>query len=157
MSFNTFKVLALMASVLWLGVTSCSNSNPMSGNTPSLYTPANKIVIDSLAITFNWGAINNAALYEFQLSNDKKFADPIVDDSVLLNTYSIAKTNSPLTTNTTYYWRVRAITSSSPGAWSGERSFSTYISKPQSVSTEGNYSLYSYNIALTPTLTWQPV
>jgi hypothetical protein len=78
--------------------------------------------------TFQWNAIAFATAYEFQLATDAAFTDLIVDASGanslgVVTAYKL--TTGALDYNTTYYWRVRAISASSSTDWSPTAAFTT--------------------------------
>lgn len=85
---------------------------------PTLGAPANGATADSLPV-FSWGGVSGAVKYEFQLANTSSFAST-VSDFMTFNRRAAVTTVLP---NDTYYWRVRAIGSTSNGPWASARSF----------------------------------
>jgi hypothetical protein len=78
--------------------------------------------------TFSWGNIAGATGYEFQLATDAGMTDIIVDASgpdALGNVLVYQMTEITLDYNTTYYWRVKAVSTSSETAWSAVIGFTT--------------------------------
>jgi hypothetical protein len=152
------KLLAAMALMLFVAVSCTKNpSNALTSesiNTPSLYSPANKSVVDSLKTTIIWNTVANAALYEFQISSKQDFSDTLMSDSLPENYRNITKWDSLLTPNATYYWRVRAISSGGTSRWSSISCFSEHIEPPYMRS----FSYQEYmNISLTPVINWDTV
>jgi photosystem II stability/assembly factor-like uncharacterized protein len=75
---------------------------------------------------FQWTAILGADAYELLVSADDSFSDPAI---ARINDYALP-TNAwqcdiSLDYNTTYYWKVRAITASTHSAWSSAGIFTT--------------------------------
>lgn len=74
-----------------------------------------------------WARLDEAILYEVQLSKQPDFSVIAARDSVTLTTY----TARALELNRTrYYWRVRASNGGRRGEWSTPRSFTTSLSSP---------------------------
>jgi hypothetical protein len=74
--------------------------------------------------TFTWGVIGGATSYLFQLATDAGMADLIVDEN-LGNVLVYTLTSMTLDYNTTYYWRVMAISATSETDWSAVVGFTT--------------------------------
>jgi hypothetical protein len=64
--------------------------------------------------TFRWEAADWATGYQFQLADNANFTSPIVSETVPTTAYVITV---ELDYSTTYYWRVRAVSSSSQSEW----------------------------------------
>ena len=73
---------------------------------PVLGAPTNGATADSLPV-FTWGAVSGAAKYEFQLAGTSAFS-PTLTDLITANRRASLTT---VLTNKTYYWRVRAVSS----------------------------------------------
>ncbi len=89
---------------------------------------------------FQWTAIADAECYELMVSTDSTFSDLVIDrngTNVLPSTAWQSDIN--LEYNTTYYWKVRASSSTSYSAWSAVSAFTTNGSS-QSVSPSENES-----------------
>ncbi len=73
----------------------------------TLTGPADAATAQSLAPVFTWAALPAAATYTFELSNNAAFAGPLLlaMPNLTGTTYTLA--GFPLTSATTYYWRVR--------------------------------------------------
>jgi len=93
---------------------------------PELLSPKAGINEISLKPLFQWSAIGGAESYELIVSTDVSFANPII---VKIGDYALPATawqsNINLDYNTTYYWKVRAIGSSSYSDWSAAGAFTT--------------------------------
>jgi hypothetical protein len=76
---------------------------------------------------FQWGAIANATAYEFQLATDAAFTDLVVDASGAnaLGVVTAYKPDVTLDYNTTYYWRVRALSTTTNTDWTAATAFTT--------------------------------
>lgn len=85
---------------------------------------------------FQWTAVVGADAYELMVSTDANFANPSIikkDDYALSAT--AWKCDLRLDYDTTYYWKVRAISANSRSAWSAVGAFTTE-SPPVAVATE---------------------
>jgi hypothetical protein len=98
---------------------------------PVLGAPADSATVDSLP-AFTWGNVSGAARYEFQLAGTTAFSPALVDTT----TANHRATLKTLLGNDTYYWRVRAVSSTNAnGPWSNVRSFDydwSDVATPQS-------------------------
>ena len=90
---------------------------------PVLYLPFNHAP-QNLTPHFLWSFINGAATYELQISTSNNFQNIIFDLNSIVN---LQYTLPPgiLNLGTTYYWRVRALSSEESGPWSNIRDFHT--------------------------------
>lgn len=81
----------------------------------------------SLTPVFSWGAVPGAANFEFQLATDAAMSNVLIDASGAdaLGAVTAYAVSAPLDNNTTYYWRVRAISATSTTAWSAVNAFTT--------------------------------
>jgi len=114
---------------------------------PTLGSPANSAVGQSLNLTFTWNAASTATSYDFQISTLSDFSSTVISQVGLTTTSYVA---SGLTPGKLYYWRVRAKNVVGISDWSVFRSFSTLLSAP-TLSSPANAST---NISRTPTLIW---
>jgi hypothetical protein len=71
-------------------------------------------VICSPQPSFSWTIYPDTTSYQFQLADDAEFKAPIVSRESTVNAYQLS---SSLNNNTTYFWRVRAV-SPYPSDWS---------------------------------------
>jgi PKD repeat protein len=70
-------------------------------------SPKNGIVINNDSILLRWNKLSNAQFYELKYTTDSSFISTITSINVGLQT---AYWLTPLSSNTTYYWRVEANT-----------------------------------------------
>ena len=98
---------------------------------PPLGAPVDGAAVDSLPV-FTWGGVSGAAKYEFQLAGTTAFSPALID----LTTANRRATLTKVLGNDTYYWRVRAVTSTGTnGPWSSVRSLDfdwSDVAMPQS-------------------------
>jgi len=97
---------------------------------PKLGAPNNNATNAFVNPFFQWYTACSARTYELQVSTSSTFATLALSRSGIDSTYheirSVATSNH-LLSNTTYFWRVRAINSTGVGAWSTVWSFTTGI------------------------------
>ena len=75
---------------------------------------------------FQWSAVAGADSYELIVSADASLANPsILKTGAYALPTTAWKCNTPLNHDTTYYWRVRAISGDSYSAWSAVGAFTT--------------------------------
>jgi hypothetical protein len=87
----------------------------------TLVSPANNAIDIPLNSSFVWNVLTGAGSYEYQCATDSQFAS-IIQTDIVFNT-SILFSN--LSTNTLYYWRVRANVNGEVSLWSDVWSFTT--------------------------------
>jgi len=91
---------------------------------PTLISPPNGATDVSLTPTFNWSPVSDALSYYLQLSTSSDFSSPLLFQ-VAGPPYTLPSQYS-LSTNTTYYWRVRAAKGSVEfSSWSSVWHFTT--------------------------------
>jgi len=74
-----------------------------------------------------WNSMSGAQSYDVQISTQPDFSTKLVDATGVSTTnYSY----SQLESNKLYYWKVRAVSSSGPGAWSATWNFTTTAGEP---------------------------
>lgn len=104
----------------------CSkDSNPVKPPTllaPMLVVPLNNAAGQTLPLKLKWTMVENAAMYELQISMSTAFSTIVQDDSTLI---ADSTSVTGLAGGTTYYWRVHARNNGDTGNWSGTWSFST--------------------------------
>lgn len=127
--------------------------NPPS--TPVLLSPANKAVNRDLMPILKWShAARAPESYQIQISDNKDFASPVVDDVVAEDPTTTPEYEaSGLMEDTLYYWRVRS--QSADGFysnWTGMRILYTTPSAPASLTNPGDPT-----DSLQPVLEWEPV
>ena len=86
------------------------------------------------AATFDWSDVATAFAYELQLSVDSDFSTLL--ESVTGLEDSEASLGTALTSNTTYYWRVRAVNDCGPGDWTTSSFITADISCAPVTSTD---------------------
>jgi len=93
---------------------------------PKLESPQAGAIGMSVKPIFQWSAIARADSYELVVSTEVTFGNPTI---LKTGTYALPATawqcNIALNYNTTYYWKVRAISSDTRSAWSAVSAFST--------------------------------
>ena len=90
----------------------------------SLTAPANGSTDQALMPTYTWAAAAQGATYQIQVATDAAFTNLI--DVGVTDTTSYTSTVG-LSTDTTYYWRVRAVNTCGDGAYSAANSFTTGV------------------------------
>jgi len=109
----------------WFRLTDINHSSKPS--TPILLSPLNFAKNIKTSTTFSWEANQNAAKYNFQLSEDKQFKNLIYN---LNDIYSNSFNVSNLDYQKTYYWRVSATNDAGTSDWSEIWEFTTSDAKP---------------------------
>jgi len=105
------------------------------GFTTSLATESISLKLESpkagasgvpIKLIFQWSAVPGAEAYELLVSTDINFSDPVIAKT---GDYALPTTawqcNISLNYDTTYYWKVRAISASTSSAWSAAGAFTT--------------------------------
>ena len=90
---------------------------------PAPITPPNGAFNQPVQPLFTWSAPAQAATYEIQIALDAAFTNVVVQATDLAA--PMFTPPSPLTANTTHYWRVRAVNGCGLGAYSAVFSFTT--------------------------------
>ncbi len=105
---------------------------------------------------FGWTPVRGAVKYEFALAADKAFTSPVLGSAGDFTTQNIRTTLAQTVPNGTYWWHVRAISSSgSVGRWSvPQRLVKSWTYSPQ-LTDPKNTSRVAYPTPLV--LTWRPV
>lgn len=103
---------------------------PLSTNRVTLLEPANNAIVNTYTPLIKWQQFNNAEFYNFLLSTDANFiTNNLVDTSVAANEYIIPL--GKLTTNISYYWKVKAkLNNGIYTEWSEIRRFSVILNPP---------------------------
>lgn len=89
---------------------------------PSLLSPSNGNGVGTLRPVFDWADISGATNYTIQVSASPIFSSLLVNAATVSSTYTPIKN---LTSNKTFYWRVRANGPNGPSAWSATFTFVT--------------------------------
>ena len=108
---------------------------------PILLSPINGAVKQVISPSLTWASYAGAASYRVQVSTTPGFGSVLIDDSTLTATSTSV---GPLSSSTTYYWRVNARTASTTSPWSNVLSFNTQFV----TSAEGNGSTTPVQFAL---------
>jgi subtilisin-like proprotein convertase family protein len=74
---------------------------------PTLTAPANNAIIGSTTPTLTWAAVASATSYTVEVATDPSFTTIVRTGTPATNSYTVSPA---LSTNTVYYWRVRATT-----------------------------------------------
>ena len=90
--------------------------------TVSLSSPADGATGVDLAPTLSWSSASGADTYELQVATDAAFSNIVIDETGLTGTSYSA---SGLSSNSTYYWRARAVNGCGNGSYSSTFSFTT--------------------------------
>lgn len=112
-------------------------------NIPTLQYPENAQLNLDTKVEFKWLNYESSYKYRLQLSNKPDFTNLFID-SLVDNSDHL--TISGLAFNTSYYWRVRAITNTNSSNWSTVNRFRTNLIPPKLTSPRNgraNFSLYS--------------
>ena len=86
---------------------------------PTGLEPQNFVVATTFP-TFTWNETATGMNYEFVLSTDPSLNDPVIDTTVPTTSYTPFGT---FNFQTTYYWKVRAYSTTATGAWSDTNTF----------------------------------
>ena len=78
--------------------------------TLELIAPLNNATGVSSPVTFSWEPVVDATAYQLQIATDDLFVDLVYDNDAITE----AAAEVILSSNTQYYWRVRALTDSLP-------------------------------------------
>jgi photosystem II stability/assembly factor-like uncharacterized protein len=107
---------------------------------PSLISPSNGATGISPTPALKWNAVIGATSYKLQVSSDSTLSTLVVNQSGLTST---SYNGGRLINNTTYFWRVKAVSASGESAWSSVRRFTTKpapiyasVNNPQMAGTE---------------------
>ena len=88
---------------------------------PTLTTPANGATGVSSVPAFTWATVAGASSYDIEIATDAGFTAIVDSANVATNSYSGATLNN----ETTYYWRVRAVSGCGSSSWSTVFGFTT--------------------------------
>lgn len=99
---------------------------------PTLISPSNGSINQSLTPILDWSDVSAATLYTVQVSIDPGFTSTIVNQIVTTSSYTIP---GGLSNNTLYYWRTNAKNPTNTSYWSNVGSFTTVAA-----GSEGSWS-----------------
>ena len=125
MTTRTCCSAALIIFVLILG---CSQltvepTTVVPPSMPTLLSPANGAIEQSLSPTLTWSTVSNAETYHVQVATDSLFTSLFVKDSIVIS--SLTLIHLSLASSTKYYWRINAVNTCGSSGWSSIWSFST--------------------------------
>ncbi|KTB47567.1 Fibronectin type III domain [Dehalogenimonas alkenigignens] len=92
------------------------STQPNVPTTPSNLAPAAGASNVPTMPTFQWAAVTGATSYELEVSTASSFS-PLTGTKITTSIPAAAWTGTALANNTTYYWRVRAITGTGTSDW----------------------------------------
>jgi uncharacterized repeat protein (TIGR02543 family) len=107
-------------------VTSTMSITAHFGVTTLVYPPNGTMPFSRVG-TLRWGAVSGATSFDVQVATDSAFSAVVASASVSVAEWQITPA---LPAATTLYWRVRAVVSGVPEAWSAPWSFTTYQALP---------------------------
>lgn len=107
---------------------------PASPFPPALISPVDQANDVQITPTLVWGSCVGASMYHLQVSLDPTFSRLIVDNSTVP---PASVELDPLSNGTTYYWRVRGMTTGGASDWSSTSSFTTVFA-PNSIEQVGS-------------------
>lgn len=91
---------------------------------PALQLPANDAENVDLRTEFIWSPVTNATVYEYQVSENITFTPLTLSGTIATNQFLVS---TLLTSDRTYYWRVRSNNICGNSAWSEVSKFKTMI------------------------------
>lgn len=95
---------------------------------PMLATPEHEAEDQEVPLTFEWHPVDNAVHYELEISRNQGFSPVILEREIPDTTTTI---DMGLEYDSTYYWRVRAMTGQFHTNWSEVWSFTTELPVPE--------------------------
>jgi chitinase len=124
------------------------DTSPIIPPTPAPVSPADGTYGVPSQIRLTWNASTGATSYSVQVSTNSFFSDTLINSSGITDTSYLLNN---LSSNTTYYWRVKASNSSGASGWSEVRSFKTAVFQTAIINFSG---ASVFNGIL---LTWQTI
>lgn len=111
---------------------------------PELISPANNLINVNTSKEFSWTSLQDVLNYHYQLATTEDFSALIIDtDTITQPSVYIEE----LQLNTTYFWRVKAISASGSGDWSTVWTFSTSpVPVPSNMVLHLRFEEADYNI-----------
>ena len=95
---------------------------------PDLISPEDGAVNQPLLTQFNWSSVEGGVNYRLQVSTNDAFTGIVADELTSNTTYTLT---TPLTPETQYWWRARALSETGYGGyWSNVWSFTTRPNLP---------------------------
>jgi predicted small secreted protein len=136
----------------WSSVWSFTTIPPVAG-APVPLSPSNSAQNQLISLTLSWNAVTGAVTYRTQVASDTGFTSIVNDDSSLT---APSKAIGPLSTGTTYYWRVNAKNPGGTSAWSEKWCFTTIPPAP-GIATLISPNDATGNVSVNPVMTWNHV
>lgn len=103
-------------------------------------------------VNLKWQLISGAGSYEWQVNDGAGMSTPLLEGTTSASTVRL----NQLEPNTTYYWRVRAVTPV-PSPWSEKRSFTTALGGAVTVPELITPAPGAVDLGLKPIFQWHPV
>jgi hypothetical protein len=129
-SMKQFRIILLLfTAVLFASCESNDDTvNPVNPtyNVPQQIEPQDNSILSSLTPFMDWTDVQNAVSYRVQIAKDDGYSQLVADTSGL----SVSQFTVPsgvMSDSNSYYWRVRAVTTSDSSLWSSSFSFSTLL------------------------------
>jgi hypothetical protein len=121
-----------------------------------LLSPSDKAVNVPVRPTFTWQLFSEAVSYQIQVDRNNTFDAP--DYSIQNITALEVRFNFPFDNDSTYYWRVRAVTSNSFSAWSDVRTFTVIsnVTQPPGLVELINPTSGQQDVERRPKFSWKP-
>ncbi len=119
---------------------------------PTLVSPPNAAVCQSLTLTLDWSDVTGAASYTVQVSFVPSFATMVINESNLTSSQYTVPSN--LVNNTQYYWRVNAVNPGGTSSWSSVWSFTTTTASLTANPLLSSPANGATGQSLTPVLIW---
>jgi thiol-disulfide isomerase/thioredoxin len=104
---------------------SINKQNPVY-NIPQQLEPPDNAIVSTLTPFMDWTDVQNAVSYRVQISFDEGYTQ-IVKDTSGITSSQYAVPAGIINDSSSYYWRVRAVTSTDSTLWSSTFSFSTLL------------------------------
>jgi hypothetical protein len=119
---------------------------------PTLLSPANGSVCQSLTPLLDWNDVPTAATYNLQVSTNSGFTTTVINLTGLTSSQYTAPP-AVLGSNIVYYWRVSATNGAGTSSYSSVWNFRTVVGSPTLIQPPNNAT----GVSLTPTLDWTDV
>ncbi len=111
----------------WSGVWSFTTTSLVAPGTPTLSTPTNNAINQSVSLSLSWSSMATASWYDVQVSTDAAFGSVAFSQA---NLTAPVATPGGLVNNTTYYWEANAANIGGTSAWTAVWTFTTVVGAP---------------------------
>ncbi len=118
---------------------------PAAPVAPTLVSPSDNALSQPTILTLKWNQVSGADNYWLQVSQDSVFTAPVLADSGLVDTSTVANALDP---SSMYYWRVRGENAGGTSAWSSAWKFSTTADASRVYSMQAGWNLLSLPLAV---------